>query len=208
MWNLKGVKPRVYHADDLTEQPVVVVVEGEKDTDRLWSLDIPATTNSGGALKWRDIHTAQLVASGITHVHVIPDNDQPGHAHAAHVARSCAAAGLTVKVLDLPGKDVSAYLDAGGTKADLFALIKRTPVYTADVVTEVELATVLDEVEGVIKKYVALSDDQAAVVALWVLSTWALDAFDCLAYLQVTSATKRAGKTRLLEVLDLLGGRG
>ena len=134
VWNMKGVAPRVYHRNDLTGQPVVVAVEGEKDADRLWSLGIPATCNGGGggAGKWKRTHTAQLVEAGATHVHVIPDADEPGRKHAEHVAASCAAAGLVVKVLALPDgvKDVSDWLDAGATKADVFDLIKKTDAYT------------------------------------------------------------------------------
>ncbi len=46
---------------------------------------------------------------------VVPDADDPGRAHGEAVARTCAAAGLAVKVADLPdgSKDASAYLDAG-----------------------------------------------------------------------------------------------
>ena len=135
VWSVKGLAPRVYHQSDLTGQPVVVVCEGEKDVDRLWALGVPATCNAGGAGKWKKEHADQLVEAGVTHVHVIPDNDQPGRAHAAQVARLCAEAGLTVKILDLSGrgcgmKDVSDWLDAGATKADLFSLIETTDVYT------------------------------------------------------------------------------
>ncbi len=105
VWNVKGVKPRLYHLNDLKGHQVVLVCEGEKDVDRLWSLGIPATCNAGGAGKWQPVHADQLVKAGVTHVHVIPDADKPGRAHAAHVARSCVAAGLSVKLLTLPDGD-------------------------------------------------------------------------------------------------------
>jgi hypothetical protein len=54
---------------------------------------------------------------------------------------------------------------------------------------------------------VVLSDDQTTTVALWTAHTHAIDAADCTGYLQITSATKRAGKTRLLEVLEPLVAR-
>ena len=104
-WSVKGVRPRLYHLNDLTGHDVVLVCEGEKDVDRLWSLGIPATCNAGGAGKWKKTHADQLIEAGVTHVHVVPDNDQPGHAHAQQVARVCAAAGLTVKLLTLPDGD-------------------------------------------------------------------------------------------------------
>jgi hypothetical protein len=69
------------------------------------------------------------------------------------------------------------------------------------------LQDTLHDVEVIIRKYVVLTDDQALIVALWVAHTHAIDAADCTPYLQITSATKRAGKTRLLEVLEPLVAR-
>ena len=140
LYNMKGVTPRLYHQNDLKGQPVVLVCEGEKDVDNLWDLDVPATCNSGGALKWRDIHTAQLVEAGVTHLHVIPDADKPGRKHADQVARSCGAAGLTVKVLALPDgvHDLSDWLAAGATKRDLYRLIRQTNTYAPTATPEGE----------------------------------------------------------------------
>jgi hypothetical protein len=62
----------------------------------------------------------------------------------------------------------------------------------------------LDEISRFIRRFVALSYVQSVMVALWVLHTHAFDAADCTPYVSITSAEKRSGKTRLLEVLDLL----
>ena len=69
------------------------------------------------------------------------------------------------------------------------------------------LTALLDETAAYIRRYVVLSADQAASVALWAAHTHAIDAAECSAYLHVTAATKRAGKTRLLEVLELVVAR-
>lgn len=53
-----------------------------------------------------------------------------------------------------------------------------------------------------LRRYVVVTDAQAAAITLWIAHTHAINAFDCTPYLQITSATKRAGKTRLLEVLE------
>jgi hypothetical protein len=58
-----------------------------------------------------------------------------------------------------------------------------------------------------IRRYVALSEYQALVIALWIIHTHALGAADTTAYLNVRSPEKRSGKTRLLETLDLLVAR-
>jgi hypothetical protein len=129
--NTKGCRPFVYRLDRIQKKSTLLIVEGEKDVDRLWGLGYPATCNAGGAGKWRPAHTTQIKDAGVQRVIVMPDRDAPGQAHADNVARSCAAAGLTVKVVPLPApqKDVSAWLDAGGTKAELDALITSTAVY-------------------------------------------------------------------------------
>jgi hypothetical protein len=68
-------------------------------------------------------------------------------------------------------------------------------------------AEILDELVGFIRRFVALSNVQVAMVALWVVHTHAIDAADCTPYLHLTSAEKRSGKTRLLEVLTPLVAR-
>jgi hypothetical protein len=65
-------------------------------------------------------------------------------------------------------------------------------------------ADVLERLIRFIRRYVALSEDQALLSALWIFHTHALDAADTTPYLNVKSAEKRSGKTRLLEVLSLL----
>jgi putative DNA primase/helicase len=79
-------------------------------------------------------YTKQLIAATVEHVVILPDNDNAGRNHAAQVAASCHAAGLKVKIVtlpDLPLKgDISDWLDAGRTKAELVALVKAAPLYT------------------------------------------------------------------------------
>jgi 5S rRNA maturation endonuclease (ribonuclease M5) len=135
IWKMEGVRRLVYRLNQLQGKNAVIIVEGEKDADRLWSLGLPATTNSGGAGKWRDDLTVQLSDAGIKRVVVLPDNDPPGEAHGLQIARSCDDAGLFVKRIllpDLPEKgDVSDWLDAGHTKAELVAIIKNAPPFKA-----------------------------------------------------------------------------
>jgi DNA primase len=140
---------------------MIYLVEGEKDADRLRAIGLPGTCNPGGAGKWLRQYVAQLQAASIERVVILPDNDPPGHAHAEAIARSCHAAGLAVKVVALPDLqakgDVSDWLDAGGTKADLAALVTAAPPYvpttepTPMISTEaLDLVTLADvDAEGV-----------------------------------------------------------
>ena len=69
--------------------PRMMIVEGEKDVDRLRKLKWPATCNSGGAGKWRAGHTRALRDASVTNVTIIADNDPPGATHARAVASLC-----------------------------------------------------------------------------------------------------------------------
>jgi hypothetical protein len=62
----------------------------------------------------------------------------------------------------------------------------------------------LDEVCAFIRRFVILSDAQADALTLWAAHTHVFEAFACTPYLAITSSEKRSGKTRLLEVLELL----
>jgi putative DNA primase/helicase len=135
-WNLQGVPDTVYQQPSLREGPRCFIVEGEKDAHRfLVKLELSATTNAGGAGKWRDAHTNQLVQEGVKEVIILPDNDEPGRRHAESVARSCSQAGLTVKIVELPGLpekgDVSDWLAAGHARGELLALVEAAPVWEA-----------------------------------------------------------------------------
>ncbi len=81
LWNLDGITPRLYRLNDLAGRDAAVVVEGEKDVDRLWSLDLPATCNAGGAGQWRSTHAEQLKVAGVRSVVVVPDADDAGRRH-------------------------------------------------------------------------------------------------------------------------------
>jgi hypothetical protein len=135
VWNLKGVRRVLYSLPDLVAAPAqraVFVVEGEKDADRLTAEGQLATTCPGGAEKWRREYSGALAGRNVA---ILPDNDEPGRAHAIQVARSLGGVANAVKVLHLPGLplkgDVSDWLDSGHTVSELWALVRETPVFDA-----------------------------------------------------------------------------
>jgi hypothetical protein len=69
------------------------------------------------------------------------------------------------------------------------------------------LDTLLTILEKFIRTFVVVTAEQATAIVLWTASTHTLNAFDCLAFLQITSAVKGSGKTRLLEVLEQVVAR-
>jgi hypothetical protein len=130
-WSLRGVRRVLFALPTLQGQTVAYVVEGEKDVQALQTIGFTATTNVGGAGKWRGEYVDQLRAAGIQRVIVLPDHDQPGRLHGDTVARSCHGAGLHVTVIALPDVlpkgDVSDWLAAGHTREDLLALVHAAP---------------------------------------------------------------------------------
>lgn len=66
------------------------------------------------------------------------------------------------------------------------------------------LAGVLDALVSFIQTYVVTSAAQADAIAVWIVHTWTIGSFGSTPYLSITSAEKRSGKTRLIEVLSLL----
>jgi len=125
--NLKGVRSVPYRLPDLLARPdeTVFIVEGEKDADRLHDAGLLATTNSGGAGKWRAAHSEYLQGREVV---ILPDNDAPGRDHATKVARSFKDIAASVRIVELPGLpekgDVSDWLDAGHTVDELQELVE------------------------------------------------------------------------------------
>lgn len=64
----------------------------------------------------------------------------------------------------------------------------------------------LEDVEALVRRYVVVTDEQAIAITLWVAHVFAFAAASTTPYLHVSSATPRAGKSRLLEVLEALLG--
>ena len=127
IWDVAGVSHVLYRLPELLAadpSETVHVVEGEKDVEALRALGLVASTNPGGALKWRPEYSAAL---GGRHVVILPDHDDVGRMHAADVARSLVGVAASVRVVDLPGLaehgDAFDWLGAGHTVAELRALV-------------------------------------------------------------------------------------
>lgn len=140
-WSMTGVRRVPYRLHELAEASRVYVPEGERDVDALRAIGLIATCNEGGAGKWREEHTRALVEAVVPEAIVLRDNDAAGASHQTSIATSCAAAGLRVKRLDLPGLppkgDVSDYIAAQRAagrgddeiRAGLLALAEQAPAF-------------------------------------------------------------------------------
>ena len=136
VWNLKGTAPVLYRLPDVLKAIsgglMVYICEGEKDVDALRGKGLTATTNSGGAEKWRPAHSETLTGASVV---IVPDRDTPGQKHAVGVATSLYGKAKSVKIVELPSqdghqvKDVSDWLAAGGIVAELEGLAAKAPEY-------------------------------------------------------------------------------
>lgn len=134
IWKMDGVRVVPYRLPEiLAADPAatVFIVEGEKDVDNLLALGLVATSNHGGAGKWKNDHARHLVGRRVV---ILPDNDTPGRKHADVVAASLQGVALETRILELPALpekgDVSDWLDAGGTRAALVELAAISPLWT------------------------------------------------------------------------------
>jgi Protein of unknown function (DUF3631) len=67
---------------------------------------------------------------------------------------------------------------------------------------------IVSTLEATFRKYMALDPGLPLVLAVWALATHVFECFDTFPYLAITSPTKRCGKTRLAEIIELLAARG
>ncbi len=125
-WGTQGIQKPLYKLPEVLEQisndKVVYVVEGEKDVKTLERLGKVATCNPGGAgdegqNKWLPEHTKSLAGGKIV---IIQDNDEAGEVHASSVASELRKAGSKVVVKKpAKGKDVSDHIGMGLELGDL-----------------------------------------------------------------------------------------
>ena len=124
IWNLKGTRRVLYRfpavIDAVAAGRRVWFAEGEKDVHSLEALSEVATTNPGGAGKWRSEYGAALEGADVA---VIADNDEHerGLAHARAIMKSLTVVANSVTLFGVPNgrKDVSEHLAAGGKLSEL-----------------------------------------------------------------------------------------
>ncbi|MBZ5677508.1 MAG: hypothetical protein LAP61_24965 [Acidobacteriia bacterium] len=94
----------LYHLREVLESPIVFVVEGEKDAEKLREHGFVATTNAGGAkAPWLQEFTAALAGREVI---LIPDNDGPGRQRVLRIARALTGKVARLIILTLEGHGV------------------------------------------------------------------------------------------------------
>ena len=157
VWSLTGVETILYRLPEISKADpsrTVWILEGEKDVDRLRSLDEVATCNPMGALKWRGANGRRYSETLRDRpCIIIGDNDDDGRKHGQEVAQSLRGVAASVKLVELPGLpekgDVSDFLDLGGTLDQMRTLAADTAEWTrapADSRPEIRITTAEKEV--------------------------------------------------------------
>jgi len=149
----RDVRRVLYRLPDLLATPLettVYIAEGEKDVENLRTAGLVATTNVGGAGKWRPEYNEPF--RDRRHVIVLPDNDEAGRTHALGVAKGMYGIAASVKIVALPGLaekgDVSDWLTSGGTVAALEELVAAAPPFVPTDANGTEPALIGDLIGG------------------------------------------------------------
>src|SRR5262249_31580623 len=188
----------------------VYIVEGEKDANTLGERGLTATTNPGGANKWRPEYAEALRGADVV---IIGDNDQAGRDHVAQVASSLHSVARRVRVFNLaaawpecPAKgDITGWIEAGHTIAELETLVAALPEWKPAEQDARQGETALRDVDPFLAMFVAYPSAHARTAhALWVLHTHLMDRWDSTPRLAFLSAEPASGKSRSLEVTELL----
>lgn len=124
-WKLGDTRRVLYRLsavmDAVRTGATIFIVEGERDVHALEARGEVATTNPGGAGKWRQEHTDALI--GAAEVVIVADRDEPGYRHAQAIRSSLVEASIPAVLAEpLEGKDVSDHLAAGHGVNDLMVL--------------------------------------------------------------------------------------
>jgi hypothetical protein len=130
IWNVNGAPIIPYRLPGLlkaiADRRWIVVTEGERCADAFWGLDIPATTNAGGAGKWKAELNPFFTGADLI---LIPDNDDAGHKHVQEVGAALNGIAARIRVLILPNLppkgDVVDWLAAGGTREAWDLLVQK-----------------------------------------------------------------------------------
>lgn len=135
-YSVKGLPRVLYRLSELLAadpEAWIFIVEGEKDADNLLACGLVATTNSGGAGKWKHLNDTSALKGRL--VVVIPDKDEAGYHHAQEVCQHLSGKVKEIRylVLEGPCKDVTDWLEAGGSPDKLLDLVATAPKWSPQV---------------------------------------------------------------------------
>jgi hypothetical protein len=205
-------RPRdLFPAPEGLDGDEVWIVEGEPDAVSAHSLGLPAVGLPG-------VEFVKRLDAGrfarFNRANILLDCDPPGRQAAAALAAALHGSGVEVRVVDLDpprddGFDLTDWImqrngdDAGATVAVLREIAEGVEPFAPEPAPDG--GALLEEIAALFHRYVRFgSHHDTRMLALWVLHTYVLEAAEQTPYLIVTAPQKRCGKSRVLEVLELL----
>jgi len=171
IWDMRKTPRVLYLLPKIKDENAVFFTEGEKDSNKLWSIGYPATTSPGGCAaidKLQNDHKILNALQGKT-VWILPDNDPPGREYAEKVACYLYGKAKEVKVIKLPvalGGDVSDFLKDNPV-SKLGEYVDKTPKWepeTQSITIERLLETEYEAKPPIISKGV-LHDKEGLLIA-------------------------------------------
>jgi hypothetical protein len=200
-------KPRERHA---------LVCEGESDAlAAITALrtaplpdfhELPVTAIPGTGFP-ADRLGADLQAAGVREAWLCFDADRAGRDYLTKSTDALNELGIRAIPVHLPdGTDLADNVAREADPGDWLANLLIDAENAEHEARQADL-DVLEPVERFIRRFVVLGDHESRAIALWVVHTHAIEAAEATPYLSITSAEKESGKTRLLEVLELLVAR-
>ena len=124
----RGGPRLLYRLPEVLQATDVLIVEGEKDCETARTAGLVATCNIGGSRCWHDDYVGFFLGKN---VHVVADADENGRYHARQVAGSLVPVAQSVKMIEFSGvKDLTEWMEAGGTRETLLELLAAAPALT------------------------------------------------------------------------------
>lgn len=129
--DLTGVRLVPYHLPAVLAAESVFITEGEKDVASAEQLGLPnatwAATTSPGPAQWRSEYGEYLRGKRVV---ICPDTDRAGQGYFRQIVAELAGKASEVRWLKLPEgtKDLSEWVEAGGTSAQFAAMLRAAPV--------------------------------------------------------------------------------
>ncbi len=180
------------------------LAEGEKCVDRLVELGFEATTHEGGSQNWQSGKADALTFFDVV---IFEDNDDSGAKLVADQVESLLPIAASVRVVRFQGKpkgyDVADYIADGHGSDDIQRLLEAAAVVVPP--TPENGAELLDDVSHVLGRFVAYPNRRSLVAhTLWITHTHLMDVWDSTPRIAFLSPEPGSGKTRALEVSELL----
>jgi hypothetical protein len=191
----------------------VYIAEGEKDSTTLVSKGVVATTNPMGAKCWRREYSEQFDGASVV---LVLDDDRAGYERGVYLHDELHGRVEAIEMcLPAFGKDMTDHVVAAYTVADLVPVsvedlhqrlaVSDDEATDGTVVPLHEDPSLLDDLAEFVGRFVAFpSPAMCNAVALWIAHAHCFAAAETTPRLSIQSAEKQSGKTRLLEVLELL----